>query len=210
MAEFCTCGAELPPEARFCHKCGKPQREEDMPPPPAAVELELPPQPVRILLPEAPSFHNPIAVRIGLLAASAAALLNMLPVLSYGFVIWLVAAGFFSVYLYQRRTRAILSVRQGARMGWITGVISFAISAVFFTLSMISLSGHNGGLATLYRERLQGMAMPEQSVQEALRILESPAGLTITILGSLCFVFVMVTLICTAGGALGAKILDRE
>ena len=28
MPEFCTCGAELPPDARFCHRCGKPQREE--------------------------------------------------------------------------------------------------------------------------------------------------------------------------------------
>ena len=28
MPEFCTCGAELPPDSRFCHKCGKPQREE--------------------------------------------------------------------------------------------------------------------------------------------------------------------------------------
>ena len=27
MADFCTCGAELPPDALFCHKCGKPQRE---------------------------------------------------------------------------------------------------------------------------------------------------------------------------------------
>src|SRR6202034_1529404 len=25
VPEFCTCGAQLPPDARFCHKCGKPQ-----------------------------------------------------------------------------------------------------------------------------------------------------------------------------------------
>ena len=25
VLEFCTCGAQLPPDARFCHKCGKPQ-----------------------------------------------------------------------------------------------------------------------------------------------------------------------------------------
>ena len=38
----CTCGAALPEDARFCHKCGKPQYEEDIarlnavdePPPP--------------------------------------------------------------------------------------------------------------------------------------------------------------------------------
>ncbi len=27
MPDFCTCGAQLPPDALFCHKCGKPQRE---------------------------------------------------------------------------------------------------------------------------------------------------------------------------------------
>ena len=27
MPEFCSCGSELPPDALFCHKCGKPQRE---------------------------------------------------------------------------------------------------------------------------------------------------------------------------------------
>ena len=25
VPEYCTCGAQLPPDARFCHKCGKPQ-----------------------------------------------------------------------------------------------------------------------------------------------------------------------------------------
>src|ERR1017187_9471093 len=27
MPEFCTCGAQLPPDSLFCHKCGKPQRD---------------------------------------------------------------------------------------------------------------------------------------------------------------------------------------
>jgi len=27
MPDNCTCGAELPPDSLFCHKCGKPQRE---------------------------------------------------------------------------------------------------------------------------------------------------------------------------------------
>jgi len=211
MNEFCTCGAQLPPDARFCHKCGKPQREELLPEAYRHIiseevpVLELTPAPPRL-----PSFHNPVAVRAGLLAASLAALLNLLPVLSYGFLIWLLAAGFFSVYVYERRTGALLSVREGARMGWITGVLSFAISTVFFTLSMLALSARSGGLAGLYRERLEGLSITDQSVQEAVQMLQSPAGLTLIILGSLVFVFVIVTLMCTAGGALGAKVLDKS
>jgi hypothetical protein len=211
MNEFCTCGAQLPPDARFCHKCGKPQREEPLPEAYRHIiseevpVLDLTPAPPRL-----PSFHNPVAVRAGLLAASLAALLNLLPVLSYGFLIWLLAAGFFSVYVYERRTGALLSVREGARMGWITGVLSFAISTVFFTLSMLALSARSGGLAGLYRERLEGLSITDQSVQEAVQMLQSPAGLTLIILGSLVFVFVIVTLMCTAGGALGAKVLDKS
>jgi hypothetical protein len=32
------------------------------------------------------------------------------------------AAGFLAVYLYSRRTGQTLSIRSGARMGWITGI----------------------------------------------------------------------------------------
>ena len=51
MSEFCTCGAELPPDALFCHKCGKPQREisahvEEEPAVSVPVEMAVPP-PVR-------------------------------------------------------------------------------------------------------------------------------------------------------------------
>ena len=209
MNEFCTCGAQLSPDARFCHKCGKPQGDyvpaEERAFGPAPEDVPAVPETPRL-----PAFHNPVAVRIGLMAASLAALLNLLPLLSYGFPIWLFAAGFFAVYMFERRTGALLSVKEGARMGWITGVLSFAISAVFFTLTMISLAGRSGGLSALYRERLESMSMPDRSVQEAVQMLQSPAGLTIVIIGSLMFVFVMVTLICTLGGALGAKVLDRS
>lgn len=209
MNEFCTCGAQLPPDARFCHKCGKPQGNYAPAPEPewsVRQEAALPvPEPTLL-----PTFHNPVAVRVGLLAASLAALLNLVPLLSYGFPIWLFAAGFFAVYVFERRTGMLLTVKQGARMGWITGVLSFAISTIFFTLAMISLAGRSGGLAAMYRERLEGMSVPDQSVREAIEMLQSPVGLTVVIIGSLAFVFVMITLICTLGGALGAKVLDKS
>src|ERR1044071_8323555 len=66
VPEFCTCGARLPEDARFCHKCGKPQRDE-----PLMVEEARPPPPfprdVPVVLAPPIGFHNGPAVRIGLL-----------------------------------------------------------------------------------------------------------------------------------------------
>ena len=75
MPEFCSCGTELAPDALFCHKCGKPQRDLVVPEP--AVEAErsrfLPPRDVlREALPL--NFRNGAAVRIALLVAAASTL----------------------------------------------------------------------------------------------------------------------------------------
>ena len=69
---FCTCGAQLPPDALFCHKCGKLQRDEPLPvpeelaPPPFAVVAAEPAPPPEI------GFHNSQAVRVAFLVGSLA------------------------------------------------------------------------------------------------------------------------------------------
>ncbi len=208
MPEFCTCGAELPPDARFCHKCGKPQREEDLAAP--APEVPRAPEPVWIGLALPPvSFRNPLAVRTAVLASSLAVLIEMIPLLAYGFPIWLAAAGFFAVYLYDRRAGVSLRVRQGARLGWITGVISFALRTVLLTIGLIFASTRAGGIQALYRKQLEGMSLPSPALQDTLHFLENPAGLTFVILTSLIFFFLLIALFTIAGGALGAKVLDK-
>src|SRR5579872_719709 len=66
VPDVCTCGAKLPPDARFCHKCGKPQRDE-----PVVMEEVLSPPPLPFTELPAPitariSFHNGLAVRAAL------------------------------------------------------------------------------------------------------------------------------------------------
>ena len=212
MPQFCTCGAELPTDSLFCHKCGKPQRDDILPEPEEQALPPPPPPPVAAAPPAAttfgPSFHNPIAVRIGLLAASLATVLNL--VLLYGFAIWLVAAGFFSVYLFSRRTGQFLSIRAGARMGWITGILSFAIITVLFTLSVVSVASRSEGLAGFYREQLGSMATRDPNVEQAIRMLETGTGQATLFISSLIFLFMIITVFCAAGGALGAKVLEKE
>src|SRR6266496_4082891 len=103
MPGTCTCGAPLPPDALFCHKCGKPQREIVVPELDVAEPAAPPPMPARQMAPV--NFHNPAAMRIALLVAvSATALGFVLPFLN-----WL-AAGFFAVFFYCRKTGYELNV----------------------------------------------------------------------------------------------------
>ena len=203
MPEICTCGAQLPPDARFCHKCGKPQREEIVVEP---VEAFAPQQPalVQAVPLQALSFRNPIALRVGLLAAALLCLLMMIPGVNYAAVVWWLGAGYFSVWIYKRRTGQRLNVRGGARMGWITGVISCALLTLLFAFFMLAIR-QMGGLDAI-KDGLKDFAFQQSSVDEALKMLQDPSRM----LRSLIATFIMLTLTCTAGGALGAKMLSKD
>lgn len=213
MPDFCTCGAQLPPDARFCHKCGKPQREESL-------AEAVPEQPVsaaaeRAKLPALNeiNFRNSVAVRVAFLAAGAASLLISLPTPMYltamWMILWLFCSGFVSVLIYRRRTGASVGLRGGARMGWITGVFCFAIATVFFTISVLSISS-KVGLAEFYRQQLSVKGAPEESVRQFFQVLESPAGLATVLILSIFFLFILFTILPTLGGMLGSKLLERE
>jgi hypothetical protein len=209
MPEFCSCGAQLPPDARFCHKCGKPQGSDPIFEP----ETAIPPEPAAAAPHAAPAaldFHNPVAVRVGLSMASLATLLTCLPFVNLGFLLWWLAAGFFSVYMYRRRTGQQLTVRGGVRLGWITGIFTFAIMTVLFTISIIPVAVSKGGLGNFFQQSLHSMPGNDPSVQEALRMFETPAGIASILLAMLVMFFVFITLLCTAGGALGAKFAGRQ
>jgi len=214
MPDFCTCGAELPPDARFCHRCGKPQREE------IAIEaVERPPEVVTAVAPAlealpppgAPqrvNFHNATAVRIGLLMAGVASLLSALPAMALGLgglAIWWLIAGFLSVVVYRRRTGQFLTVDSGLRMGWITGLLGSTITSVVFTMSVVPLI-NGGGIAKIYEEQFHKMYGNDPNVAQAMKILQSPSGLALVVVFALLFFFLIITFLCTAGGALGAKL----
>jgi hypothetical protein len=204
----------LPPDARFCHKCGKPQREEDVPPAvPEPVEGAVavaaavaPPPPVKKL---SINFHNSIAVRVAFLAAGLVTLLGAMPlpvvIAALWHIIMLVAGGFYAVYLYGRRTGESLTVGSGARMGWITGVFAFVIMTVLFTVSLVMISA-NQGVRDLFRK----MAENTPGAEMINTMLQSDAGLATFILLSLFVSFLTSTILPVLGGALGAKVLEKE
>jgi hypothetical protein len=195
VPDHCSCGAELPPDARFCHKCGKPQRADDVPEERPVVAAAAPPQP-------AIGFHNSLAVRIGLMTALVASVFNV--VLFIGCPLWLVSAGFLGAYLYQRRSGAALTVGGGARIGWISGVFSYLIFAVLATIAMVSeiSSGR-------FFERLKDMPFFGDSVDQMIELFRNPVYLAINLLVSLLLMFVLFAVFSVTGGALGAKMLSR-
>jgi hypothetical protein len=206
MPEFCTCGAQLPPDALFCHKCGKPQRDL------VAPEIQVnafstgasqvlaevpssPPKPQPLPL----NFRNPIAVRIAVVAAVGATLLLVLLPLNW------IGAGFVAVYLYCRKTGFRLDVASGVKIGWITGLIAYCFYAIVVTARLLpdALSG-NLGKALL--EQMKNSALQDPAkIQEAAKMVADNPGMVIFLL--LGMLFVVVTCLSMAGGALGAKLV---
>jgi hypothetical protein len=215
--DICTCGAQLLPDSLFCHKCGKPQREigpEEPPEPepvaaPAVVVQAVQPPPAPT--PEAAglTFTNTSAVRPALILGPIALLLmgSLAPVSA---LLW-IGAGFMAVSMHYQRTGKLLTVRGGLRIGWITGVLMFGIYSVLFTASMVMIS-NNGGLANTLRQQWQMQkANPnDPRIQEFLRLIDTPSGAISFSLMALLMLFVAVTMLSMAGGAIGARFVSRN
>jgi hypothetical protein len=144
MAEVCNCGTQLVEDALFCHRCGKPTRELVVP---ETIEPEAPPVVPALVEAAAlataappPSFHNPVATRIALAVAGVGTLLSFLPYINF------LAAGFFAVFFYRRRTGRPLNVESGLRMGWMTGLIMFGIMALILTVGILVMRAAGGAV----------------------------------------------------------------
>lgn len=199
MPDFCTCGAQLPPDALFCHKCGKPQREIVVPetfappPPPYAPPATAASLTPPALAPLPLNFHNRAAVKIALLVAGLATLLSFLLYLN-----WFLA-GFLAVFLYRRRTGQPLNLESGVRMGWITGLMIFAMMVV--VLACFAVSVHAIGGVSALQNQFKGVVDPK--VIESFKMLQNPADLAMVLVQF----FVFTTLLSMAGGALGVKLV---
>ena len=176
--------------------------------PPPLVEVASVPQAPFVQLSGEISFHNRLAVRIGFIAAMGAVMISVFPIpwplvrLPVAFL----AAGFLAVYLYSRRTGQTLSIRSGARMGWITGIFSFTLVSILFTVAIVALSSQ-GDIAKQVLSQLPANDARADMIQQAF---SSPALILGVVVLYLVLFFIIFTALPIIGGALGAKVLTKE
>jgi hypothetical protein len=194
MPETCNCGAQLVESALFCHKCGRPLREIPEPETTGAI-------PVMKIEPVYPpvNFHNPIAVRVSLLMALAATLVFFLPLLNW------IAAGFFAALLYRRRTGYLLKLEAGLRLGWITGVLMFAINLVMLTLCWLTINAV--GVDAL----LDAMPPMLKTIYGSFFSRSILALQNVSLVTQIVFTnLISIILASMAGGVLGARLSRRD
>jgi hypothetical protein len=206
VPERCTCGAVLPPDALFCHKCGKPQREDLLVQPEAETPAPLPPPPLPAAAPPPIGFHNGAAVRIALLAGASwflvSALIAPLVPLRPLALVWPIIMGFLAVLIYRRRTGQRLTALNGAHLGWICGIFGFVIVAITVTLRVVA----EPSLFSTLTDQLRAGGMSEADVNQFVSVLRTPAGVA----GVLIMSFLLFTVLPAFGGLIGAKLLDRD
>ena len=207
----------------FCHRCGRPVRplsneeeaaaaEPTPPPPPPVTEADRLRAAAAQLPPEI-GFQNGAAVRVAVTIAALGTLMGLLPVPAIFSLFWklatLVAAGFLAVFVYHRRTGDLPTVRGGARIGWMTGLFSFMIALVMLVFGAVAMSAQ-GGLVELFRKQLTSANGPSSDLDEVMRILESPTGMAMLVTTLVMILFLLFTALPMIGGAIGAKVLEKE
>jgi len=205
VGEQCTCGAVLVEGALFCHKCGKPQRDI-LPEEPGPVHAATEPPPLPAPTAPAIGFHNGLAVRIasvaGILSVALSALTGQVAA-ALG-PLWLIAGGFWAVFVYRRRTGERLTAMNGAHLGWICGVFNFVIVAIMMAVLVMALS--NSAAVETVRDQWRQHGRPEADLDQLLAAVRNP----LNVLAAMPLIFVLFTLLPAFGGAIGAKLLDRR
>lgn len=124
----------------------------------------------------------------------------------------LLLAGFLSVYFYRRRNPFVhLTLKLGARLGAISGVLGFLITAIAAATAMSVL--HSAGeihalLLKPVQQYVSGSSDPQ--MQQVLEFYASPQGfIVMLILGSIMMLLIFLAL-SSMGGMIGAAVLKRK
>jgi hypothetical protein len=157
-----------------------------------------------------------VAWKGSLLCGVGAAILSAIPIIYVGCCLWLLAAGAFSVLLYQRQVPGTLvTPGMGMKVGALAGVFGFMVNAVVTTISFVTLRS-NGDFRRALQEQMdkQLSSNPDPKVREMMqRMLDwigTPQGMATMMVMVLVMLAVVFVLFSAAGGALGASMFGRR
>jgi hypothetical protein len=123
--------------------------------------------------------------------------IELTPFLNMLTFLWWLGAGWCAVLLYRRLTGSVLTVRAGARLGSITGVLTFLGYAIGITVT-VSLAG---------KQLFEQMAKQNPDLKQ---VVNDPPMLFAALIMALAFLFAVVVALCAAGGALSARYAIRK
>lgn len=204
--EHCSCGFALPEGAQFCPGCGRPltpeAREHERTLNALPSREEDKPRPI--------GFSDIHSLRACYWPAVAAALLANLPILNLLCFVWHPGAGFLAVHSYRRRTGREPNPREGAKLGFMTGVVSFTLSLILLAVaSLLPGSGGMMGGFTRMQEEFEKAGNAEIAAQLG-KLMEEPATLALVLVFGLAFSFLFTAGLATLGGATGARVLSSK
>ncbi len=180
---------------------------------PPEVPAGPPPPPPLVAGPLPVDFHNGKAIRAALFTASLIFFFSTLPLPFAAALLWrvviLVAGGFLSVVFYRRWTGQALTIKSGARIGWITGIFAFVLTLLVLTMAMVAISS-DGDLITVWSEQMRQSAGNDPGVEQAVEVMKQPASFALLILLVIAILFGVTTILPSLGGILAVKLLKKD
>lgn len=206
----CTCGATLPEDARFCHRCGRPQFEEDLTrfhEEQVVVPPLQPPQPPAPPIQTRIDFGNRRAVMVSIVIAMLTLVMFTMCAVTIPFAAGILLlplfclAGFGAAYFYIRQTGEKISPQGGARLGFMTALWAFLV-VVLLSVLLAALVSDSG----LRRELLSvASANSSPATQELAKLLNDPRKFILLLMGQLLVYFCLFTFPSMLGGMLGVR-----
>lgn len=208
----CTCGAPLPDDARFCHRCGRPQLEEDI----VRMREEEPAPVATAPPPPAPSgridFGNRKAVTVSIAVAMLtlfvfiassvlapfAATLFILPLFCF--------SGFVAARWYMKQTGESITAQAGARIGFMTALWAFLVVVVICVLMAVFISNPEWRAQVVSMVNAQG----NPAAGQIAKLLEDPRRFIFLMMGELLVNFCLFTFPSMLGGMLGVRFSNKR
>jgi hypothetical protein len=123
------------------------------------------------------------------------------------FFIWTFGAGALTVSSYRKRTQAAVTPAMAARLGFLSGIVAFAVFLVVF-LTAMSRPDFGPPLRQELRSKIERQLAnnPDPNVKQAAAILSSPNGFATVFTIAIMFMGLLFLIFAVVGAVVGATV----